>query len=260
MCPEVRTNRVDFEITSGCFVKNASMYRGLEIIPPFFTVGPKAYLYGEGVLRLAQYADKLSQRYRVQIIFTPQYVDIPILARQTEHILVFAQHMDSLRPGRGVGSILPEAVKAAGASGVMLNHAERGLSMAEIERAIQRADEVGLASMVCAGTLDEAAAIAYMAPNIILAESPDLIGVRKRRPEDQLVIPRFNETVWNINPEIRLLHGAGIGCGQDVYDIVMAGAQAAGSSSGIMLADDPSQMLEEMIRCTRTAWDQRSCH
>ena len=236
------------------------MYRGLEITPPFFAVGPKAYIYGEDLLRLAQHADKISQRYNVPIIFTPQTVDIPLLARQTEQILVFAQHMDTLYPGRGVGSVLPEALKAAGARGVMLNHAEKSLSLAEIERAIQRADEVGLASMVCAGTLDEAAAIARMGPNIILAESPALIGTGKREAEDQLAIPKINELVWSINPEIRVLHGAGVGNGQDVYDIIMAGAQAAGSSSGILLAADPRQMLEEMVEATRRAWDQRSAH
>jgi triosephosphate isomerase len=233
------------------------MYRELEITPPFFAVGPKAYVYGEDLLRLAQYADKISQRYNVQIIFTPQYVDIPLLAQQTERILVFAQHMDALRPGRGVGSVLPEALKAAGASGAMLNHAEKSLSLDEIEGAIQRADEVGLASMVCAATLEEAAAIAHMGPNIILAESPALIGTGKRQAEDQLAIPKINELVWSINPEIRVLHGAGIGSGQDVYDIIMAGAQAAGSSSGILLADNPRQMLEDMVEATRRAWDQR---
>ena len=93
------------------------MFRGIQITPPFFEIGPKAYLYGEECLKLARFADRMSVKYGVQIIFTPQYVDIPLLARATRNLLVFAQHMDSLPVGRGVGSVLPEAVRAAGATG-----------------------------------------------------------------------------------------------------------------------------------------------
>jgi triosephosphate isomerase len=124
------------------------MYRGFKIDPPFFDIGPKAFLYGEEVLALAMHADRVSEKYNVQVIFTPQYVDIPILARQVKNIFIFAQHMDDLPVGRGVGSVLPEALKAAGAAGVLLNHAEKPKPLEEIERTIRRADEVGL------GTLD----------------------------------------------------------------------------------------------------------
>jgi triosephosphate isomerase len=232
------------------------MYSGFEIMPPFFEIGPKAYLYGQDVLDLALHADKISAKYHVPIIFDPQYVDIPILARATKHLLIFAQHMDSLEVGRGVGSVLPEAVKAAGAVGVLLNHIEKRLSKEELQRTIRRADEVGLASMACADDLEDAAAIARMAPNILIAESPNLIGVGKRGEGDRETIAHINEAVWQINPAIRVLHGAGISCGQDVYDIIAAGAQATGSTSGIIKAQDPFAMLEEMIRSVRLAWDK----
>jgi len=231
------------------------MYRGLKITPPFFEIGPKAYLYGKDVLELARHADKVGKKYDVQIIITPQYVDISILARVMENVLVFAQHMDSLEVGRGVGSVLPEALKAAGAVGVLLNHAEKKLLKDELERTIKRADKIGLATMVCADTLQDAAMIAYMEPNIIIAESPDLIGVGRRDENDQLAIHRINEAVWKINPDIRVLHGAGIRCGQDVYDVIANGAQGTGSTSGIVLSNDPFGMVEEMARSMREAWN-----
>lgn len=232
------------------------MYRGIKITPPFFEIGPKAFLYGMEVLKLARHADRMSAKHRVQIIFTPQYVDIPLLVRGTRNLLIFAQHMDSLPVGRGVGSVLAEAVKAAGAMGVLLNHAEKKLTLDELERTIRRADEVGLASMACADNLEEAVKVARMAPNIIIAESPDLIGVGKRGENDREAVEKLNAAIWEINPEIRVLHGAGISCGQDVYDIIAAGSQAAGSTSGILKANDPFAMLEEMIRSVRTAWDE----
>lgn len=232
------------------------MYQGLELIPPFFEIGPKAYLYGKEVLSLAEFADELCEKYNVQIIFTPQYVDIPLLARETKNLLIFAQHMDSLEIGRGVGSVLPEAVKAAGAEGVLLNHAEKPLPFEIIQRTIQRADEVGLASMVCAGSLEEVEIIARINPNILLAEPPELIGVGKRGADDQEAIRKINELVWEINPEILVLHGAGISCGQDVYEIIALGAQATGSTSGIIKAKDPFVMMEEMIHSVREAWNK----
>jgi triosephosphate isomerase (TIM) len=231
------------------------MYRGLEITPPFFEIGPKAYLYGADVLQLARHADKVGKKYAVQMIITPQYVDIPILARELENVLVFAQHMDSLEAGRGVGSVLPEALKAAGAVGVMLNHAEKRISKDELQLTIKRADDIGLATMVCADSLEDAEMIAHMEPNIIIAESPDLIGAGKRSADDQVEIIRINETVWEINPEIRILHGAGIRCAQDVYDVMAHGAQGTGSTSGILLSNDPFRMVEDMVRSVREAWN-----
>lgn len=231
------------------------MYQGLAITPPFFEIGPKAYLYGKELLALAKHADALSKKYEVQIILTPQCVDIGMLAHEMERVLIFAQHMDSLEVGRGVGSVLPEAVKAAGAAGVLLNHFEKRLSLDALQRTMQRADKVELATMVCADNLEDAAAIAKLEPNIIIAESPELIGVGKRGDDDQQAIAKINQIVWNINPQIRVLHGAGISCGQDVYDVIAGGAQGTGSTSGIILAKDPFAMLEEMISSVRAAWD-----
>ena len=152
------------------------MYKGLQIKPPFFEVGPKAFMYGEKMLALAKVIDKTAMKYDVDVIVTPQYTDIKLLADNTERILVFAQHMDYLTPGRGLGSVLPEAVKAAGAVGVMLNHAEKPLTLEEIEKTIARADEVGLGTIVCANTVEDVKAIAKMGPNLIVAEPTELIG------------------------------------------------------------------------------------
>ncbi len=153
---------------------------GLEITPPFFEIGPKAYMYGVDLIDLARRADALGRAQHVQVIITPQAVDIPLVVRAVETALVFAQHMDSLERGRGVGSVLPEAVKAAGATGVLLNHVERRLSRDELARTMRRADEVGLATMVCADDAQDAAAIAGLGPNVIIVEEPLLIAGGRR--------------------------------------------------------------------------------
>lgn len=230
------------------------MYKDLKIKPPFFEIGPKAYLYGEKMLELAKVIDKTAIKYDVDIIVTPQYTDIKLLADNTERILVFAQHMDYLPIGRGLGSVLPEAVKSAGAVGVMLNHAEKPLKLEEIEKTIKRADEVGLGTIVCADTVEDVKAIAKMSPNLIVAEPTDLIGTGKTSDSNYVV--DTIRTVNEINPDIMVLQGAGISNGQDVYNTIKHGAQATGSTSGIIKADDPYAMVEEMIYNLRKAWDE----
>lgn len=230
------------------------MLKNFKIKPPFFEVGPKAYLYGEDMLKLAKAIDKVAIKYDVDIIVTPQYTDIPLLAQNTERILVFAQHMDSLPVGRGLGSVLPEAVKAAGAVGVMLNHAEKPLTMEEVEATIKRADEVGLATIVCADTVEDVKTIAKMGPNLIVAEPTDLIGTGQTSDSNYVI--ETIKTVEAINPDIMVLQGAGISNGQDVYNTIKLGAQATGSTSGIIKAEDPEAMVEEMISALRRAWDE----
>ena len=83
---------------------------------------------------------------------------------------------------------LPEALKAAGAVGVMLNHAEHKLTLDEIEKAIKRADEVRLATMVCADSIEEVKAVAKLAPNILVTEPTELIGTG--RPADKAYVDR----------------------------------------------------------------------
>ncbi|WP_298649919.1 triose-phosphate isomerase [uncultured Proteiniphilum sp.] len=230
------------------------MYKGLTIKPPFFEIGPKAFLYGEKMLKLAKAADEASARYDVRIILTPQPTDIYRLAKETEHVLIFAQHMDPLPVGRGLGSILPEAVKAAGAVGVMLNHAEKPMTMANLYQAIRRADEVGLVTIVCADSLKEAEAIAHFSPNIIVAEPTELIGTGQTSDEEYIIAT--TSAVKRVNREIQVLQAAGIKNGQDVYRVIKAGADATGTTSGIMKARDPEAMLDEMIHAVRIAWDE----
>lgn len=52
--------------------------------------------------------------------------------------------MESLKPGRGMGHVLPEALAAAGVRATFLNHAENPLGVHELAATIARADEVGI--------------------------------------------------------------------------------------------------------------------
>jgi triosephosphate isomerase len=225
---------------------------------PFFEFGPKAYLYGEELIKIAVYAGRLAEEFDVDIIIDPQTVDIPEMAKRCQNIHVFAQHMDGSPPGRGMGTVLPEALKAAGAAGAVLNHAEKRLSLTGLEMAICRGRELGLLTMVCADNPDQAAAVAVFSPDIIVVESPAQIGAGNRGDKDNALIVEINRRIRSINPHIKLLHAAGIRTGQDVYKVIAAGSDGSGSSSAIALAEDPCRMFREMVEAVRRAWDERN--
>ncbi len=227
-----------------------------KIPAPFFEIGPKAIMYGDELLALAKAADAASKKYDVRIIFTPQPADIYPIAKATKELLVFAQHIDPLPPGRGLGSVLAESVRAAGAVGAMLNHAEKPLTLNSLKKCIDRAKSADLMTIVCADSIAEARAVAMLGPDIIVAEPTELIGTGKT--SDMSYVLESIRAVKEIDPEIQVLQGAGISTGQDVYDVIYAGADATGCTSGILLAKDPFAMLEEMISAVRRAFDDRN--
>ena len=103
-----------------------------KVTVPFLFVNPKSYLWGKESLELAKACDEITQKYGVMIFFTCPYADIRLIAENTEHIVVTAQNMDPLKPGRGMGAVLPESLKEAGAGAVVLNHAENQKTLAEL--------------------------------------------------------------------------------------------------------------------------------
>jgi len=227
-----------------------------QLKPPFFEIGPKSYLYGDDVIALADAAEEASRKYNIDIIFTSPYTEIRTIAQRTERLFVFAPHMDPIYPGRGLADILPESLKAAGCRGVMLNHSEKQLSFAILEKTIKRAREVGLMTIVCADTIAEAKGIAFLCPDIIVAEPAELIG--SGTTSDMSYVRASIEAIKSIDSHIMVLQGAGISSGKDVYKVIYAGAEATGSSSGIAKAKDRSAMIDEMVSAVRAAWDARN--
>ena len=226
-----------------------------KIKTPFFEIGPKSYLYGDDIMELALAADAASEKYDVDVIFTCPVVDIRRVAEATKRLHVFAPHMDPIYPGRGLADTLPESLVAAGAEGVMLNHVEKPLSFEVLAETIKRADEVGLTTIVCADSMADAGKIAGLHPDIIVAEPSELIGTGVSvGPE---YVAAATDSVKNVDASILVLTAAGIAGGEDVYNTIMAGADATGSSSGVAKAADRPAMVDEMISACRRAWNER---
>lgn len=227
-----------------------------KIRTPFFEIGTKNYVYGDTVLKLAKIADAMAKKYDIDVLFTTPYADIRSVAQNTENLIIIAPYMDTLRPGRGMASVLPESLKAAGAHGVVVNHCEKPMSLSQIKETIARAKELDFLVFACADTTEEAEALAHLHPDIINPEPSELIGGNKRGAvSDMSFVKRTIKAVKAIDPSILVEQAAGITNGNQVYDFIMAGSEGAGAASGIMNAKDPAAMIEEMICATRRAAD-----
>ena len=79
-----------------------------------------------------------------------------------------------------MGHVLPESLYEAGARAVFLNHAERPLTLNGLAKAIKRATELEMITIVCADSISEAKAITMLNPDIVLCEPSELIGTGKQ--------------------------------------------------------------------------------
>lgn len=226
-----------------------------QIRTPYFEIGTKNYIYGDTVLEYALAADAAAEKYDIDVLFITPAVEIRRVVEQTKHLIVLAPYMDTLRPGRGMADILPEALKAAGAAGVVVNHCEKPMSLPAIKETIQRAHELDMLVFACADTIAEAKAVAQLHPDILNPEPSELIGGAGSGVSSMDFVRESIQAIKSIYPDILVEQAAGITNGQQVYDFIMAGSEAAGAASGIVNAKDPLAMIDEMIAATRRAAD-----
>ena len=225
-----------------------------KIRTPFFEIGIKNYIFGDEVLNLATAADYFAEKYDIDVLFTTPYTDIRRVAENTKNLIILAPYMDTLYPGRGLADILPESLKAAGAQGVVVNHCERPMSLPQIKETIKRARELDFIVFACAGTTEEAEALAHFHPDIINPEPPELIG-GVGKVSDLTFVKNTIKAIKKIAPYILVEQAAGIFTGKQVYDFITAGCDGTGAASGIINAKDRVATMEEMIAATRKAAD-----
>jgi len=220
---------------------------------PFLLINFKTYLEATGkkAVELARKMEKVSNETGVKVGVAPQFSDIAQVAANVA-IPVFAQHVDAISPGAFTGHVLAESVGAAGATGTLINHSERNLKLPEIEKAVQRAGEVGLTTVVCAGTARLGAAVALCEPDIVAIEPPDLIGtgraVSKENPE---ILTDSVNRIRKVNSRVTILCGAGISTGEDVYAALKLGTNGVLVASGVVKAPKPEDVLLDFCNAVR---------
>ncbi|MFH1225083.1 MAG: triose-phosphate isomerase [Candidatus Diapherotrites archaeon] len=201
---------------------------------------------GAKAVALAKAAEKVSKASKCKIVLVPQAVDIGTVASSSS-LEIFSQHIDPVTYGSHTGSVLPEAVKSAGASGTITNHAEDRQGTEFISACVKRAREAHLKIMLCAETPKRAAELARLGPDFIAIEPPELIGgklsVSTAKPE---VISAAVAAVHAV-ARIPVIAGAGINSAEDVKKSLELGASGVFVSSAVVKAKNPAEKLKELL-------------
>jgi len=217
---------------------------------PLVLINFKAYPQSSGKkgLELAKVAEKVSKETGVSIAVAPQLTDLALIASNVD-IPVFSQHADAVDPGSKTGHVTLEAVRDAGAIGTMLNHSERRIRADEIDVIVKKAKNLGLLTVVCANTPEVTAAMAALGPDMVAIEPPELIGtgipVSKAKPE---VVTGAVELVKKVNPQVKVLCGAGITTGEDFEAALKLGTVGVLLASGIVKAKDWEKAILELVK------------
>lgn len=220
-----------------------------EITPPFFTVSPKSYLVGNELLELAMLTDQYAKEHHSSIFFVAPAAELVNVVQNTEHVIVTAQTADAKGLGRGMGRTPLESLKANGVQATFLNHMENQLTIKELSMAITRAKELGIITIVCADTPEESRAVALMDPDIILCEPDHLVGTGTL--SDEAYIADTIAAVREVNPDILIMEGAGITCGDDVRRLLRLGAQGTGISSTLALSENKNELLADLMHALK---------
>jgi len=207
----------------------------------------KTYEKGTGRkgLKLARAISGFKSEY--QLVVVSQLVDLRGVCKAIK-IPVFAQHVDRVGFGAGTGSVLPEAVKGAGAKGTLLNHSEKRISLKEIKETVEICRKIGLVSVVCASSLKMVKKITKFGPDYIAYEPKRLIGknisVTDVSPKVVLRAVRF---VKKVNPKVKVLCGAGIHSKKDVLKALELGAGGVLIAHKVVKAKDPKKALRKLL-------------
>jgi len=216
---------------------------------PFILINMKTYResIGQHAHQIASMAQVVSADSGVMIGVAPSYLDIHPISRHYE-IPVFAQHVDGIEPGAHTGTITAEALKIAGAKGSLVNHSERRLTLADIEAAVSALRTARMVSVVCTNNEATSAAAAALLPDYVAVEPPELIGsgvsVAKANPG---IIKNTVEAVRKVNPDVKILTGAGIQCGDCVKTAIDLGTDGVLLASGVIKAKDPEAVLRDLV-------------
>lgn len=209
----------------------------------------KTYLEGtgEGAVKLAEACRQVADDCGINIGIAPQFCDIYRVSSQVD-LPVYAQSLDPVGAGGYTGHAFVQSLKAAGATGVILNHSECRMTLADIDGSVKIAKDAGLKTIVCTTNVATSAAAAALGPDYVAIEPPELIGSGIPVSDaDPGVVTGSVEAVRRINPSVQVLCGAGISKGEDLAAAIELGSVGVLLASGIVKAANPKAALENLV-------------
>ena len=164
-----------------------------------------------------------------------------------EGLEVWSQHLDPVGKGSHTGWLEPDAALERGAVGTIINHAEHKVSIEHVSTLMEMLPE-GFPICACAADVEEARALAELGPTFIAVEPPELIGGDiSVTTADPAIVSDTVSAVKEVNPNVRVLCGAGVKNGQDVATAIELGAEGVLLASGVTKAASPLDVLEDLV-------------
>ncbi len=216
---------------------------------PVLVLNLKNYqeIFAKNALKIALEAQKISQKYSIDIIICPPNPLLYYLSNELD-IPVFAQHVDYAKIGSSTGAIVPELLNSIGITGSLINHSEKRIPLNQIESIVKKFKELDLSSLVCAQTVEEVKLISQLDPDLIAIEPPELIGsgrsVSKVNPN---IITDSVNAANSVNSNVDILCGAGIMNSDDVKIALNLGSKGILIASGVVQSDNWDQKIKELV-------------
>ncbi len=197
---------------------------------------------GEKAVYLCQIVKKVINEFNIPIIPILQPTDIYRVKKEVG-IEIWAQHADPIDPGRHFGWLSPYSLKEAGASGVVINHAERPLDEETIKKIITKAKIYQLKTLVLCQTVDLAKKVELWEPDYIGYEKEELIAgsLSMVDVEEENIKKLAN----NLNKS--LIIGAAISTKEHVRKTLLFGGKGVILASAFVLAKNPEEKLKELV-------------
>ena len=209
----------------------------------------KTYEQGTGVaaLELVRILEEIAHETQVKIVPVIQAGDVKEVI-QISKLEIWVQHVDPYEFGAHTGAVLPEAVLEDGANGTFLNHSEHKFkNFEDLRRANQRAQEVGLKTLIFAGNLRELERVIELRPTYVSYEPPELVGSRTTSVSEAKPEIIAKAVAKTREKELPLVVGAGIKSAEDVKKSLELGAVGVAVSSDIVAAKDPSREILDLV-------------
>lgn len=216
---------------------------------PVIVINFKAYpeSIGSSAMELSRLCDEVGRRYGASIVLCPPVSDLFCIQKEVG-IPVWGQAADPVEPGSRTGHVTLEMLQNAGAEGLLINHSECRLQMADIGWLVSKARKLKMDSCVCAVDAAASKACAALGPDFIAVEPPELIGgdisVTTANPE---VVRASVEQVRAVNSNVSVLCGAGVKNGKDVRKAIELGAHGVLLASGVVKAKDKRATLKDLV-------------
>ncbi|MDY6770043.1 MAG: triose-phosphate isomerase [Candidatus Nanohaloarchaea archaeon] len=211
---------------------------------PVLIVNLKTYRSGSGraALDIAAACDRVARETGAAVAVAPQTADIDRVSDAVD-IPVLAQHVDPVEYGSNTGACLAETAAYNGAAGTLINHSERQLPADDVAAAVERAQDAGLETVVCAESPELAGELSAAGPDYVAFEPPELIGgdVSVASAQPGLVEDAVERS------DVPVLTGAGVKGTDDVAAALELGTRGVLVASGVVKADDPEDAVRDLV-------------